>query len=97
MEKHYKAMGTIRGTRYAVQLVKRVKGMPGFAPEYRDMEVCEVVFKFPHGDGETYVQFHKDPPILTREDVEEVLTVFDEPFEESKFRFEDDSLTNNDT
>lgn len=88
MEKINSAMGTIRGTRYSTQFVKRVKGMPGFAPEYRDRKVCEVVFRFPHGDGETYVQFSDNPPILDRSEIEEILAVIDTPFSEENFPFE---------
>ena len=85
MEKTFNKMGTIRGMRYAIQLTKRVKGMPGFAPEYRDREVCEVVFNFPHGDGETYVQFADNPPNLDRDDVVQLLAVIDRGFIEDEF------------
>ena len=51
MKETYEKIYTIRGTRYAIKLSKTVKGMPGFAPEYTEREVCDVVFRFPHGDG----------------------------------------------
>lgn len=82
-------MESIRGTRYAITLIKRVKGMPGFAPEYRDRKVCDVVFKFPYGDGETYVQFEENPPNLDKEDVKQILETIDEEFDENKFNYEE--------
>jgi hypothetical protein len=87
MEELYWKMESIRGTRYAIELTKRVQGMPGFAPEYRDIKVCEVVFKFPHGDGKTYVQFEENPPNLDKEDIEQILEVIDREFDESKFDY----------
>jgi len=89
MEKKYTKMSTIRGTRYAIELTKRVKGIPGFAPEYRDRKVCDVVFRFPHGDGETYVQFTESPPVLDFSDVKQILETFEEPFVEDNFKFEE--------
>ena len=90
MEELYWKMESIRGTRYAIELTKRVKGTPGFAPEYRDRKVCEVVFKFPHGDGETYVQFAENPPNLDKEDIEQILEVIGREFDESKFDYKQD-------
>lgn len=87
MKEFYEKSESIRGTRYAVRLVKRVKGMPGFAPDYRDRVVCDVVFKFPHGEGETYVQFEDNPPILEKSDVEQILEVIKRDFDESKFTY----------
>lgn len=80
-------MSTIRGTRYAIELIKRVKGMPGFAPEYRERKVCDIVFNFPHGDGETYVQFEENPPILNERDIKQILESINEPFDKEKFKF----------
>lgn len=85
MNETYEKQETIRGTRFAIKLEKRVKGIPGFAPEYRDREVCDVVFKFPHGDGETYVQFKENPPILDKADIEQILEIINRDFDESKF------------
>lgn len=91
MEEKHEAMGTIRGTRYAVKLTKTVKGMPGFAPEYREVEVCDVVFKFPHGDGETYIQFKNNPPILEQTDIEQILEIMSREFKAQDFKFEEEN------
>lgn len=85
MKETYDKLHTIRGTRYAIKLEKRVKGMPGFAPEYRDIEVGDVVFKFPHGDGETYLQLEENPPILEKKDIEQILEIFNRDFDETKW------------
>lgn len=85
MKETYEKMGTIRGTRYAIKLEKRVKGMPGFAPEYRDTDVCDVVFKFPYGEGDPYVQFEENPPILDTKDIEQILEILKREFDESKW------------
>lgn len=87
MKETYEKQGTIRGTRYAIKLEKEVKGMPGFAPDYVDRDVCDVVFKFPHGDGETYVQFSDNPPILDKSDIEKILEIIDRKFDERKFNY----------
>ncbi len=88
MKEEYKKMGTIRGTRHAVELTKEVKGMPGFAPEYYDVKVCDVVYKFPHGEGEPYAQFHDSSVILDESDVQQILNLLKASFDESKFKFE---------
>lgn len=90
MKETYEVMHTIRGTRYAIKLEKRVKGIPGFAPEYKDKDVCDVVFNFPHGEEARYIQFTDNPPILEKEDVEQILTVMNREFKE-----EDWSMCNN--
>ena len=80
-------MSTIRGTRYAVELFKTVAGSPMWSTQDREVKVCDVVFRFPHGDGETYVQFEDNPPILDKPDVEQILTIINSDFDESKFKF----------
>lgn len=90
MEEIYWKMESIRGTRFAVELSKRVKGMPGFAPEYRDIKVCEVVFRFPYGKGETYVQFFENPPNLEKSDIQQILEVIDRDFDENNFNYKEE-------
>jgi hypothetical protein len=85
MKETYEKMGTIRGIRYAIKLEKRVKGMPGFAPEYRDEDVCDIVFKFPHDAEEPYVQFAENPPILTPKDIQQIQDLLINGFDENKF------------
>lgn len=87
MEETYQKEKTIRGTRHFVRLVKRVKGMPGFAPDYYDKEAGEVVYKFPHGEGEPYYQCFEPPPILDEKDIQQILKLLQIPFDESKFSF----------
>jgi|CXWL01.1.fsa_nt_gi hypothetical protein len=89
MKETYEKMGTIRGTRYAIKLTKDVKGMPGFAPDYSERDVCDVVFKFPHGEGTPYVQFSENPPILELTDINQIkkLLESENEFDESKYSF----------
>ena len=75
-------MHTIRGTRRAIKLVKEVKGMPGFAPDYYEMEVGEVVFNFPHDEECVYFQPSNNPPnVVEIKDVEQILEVMNRKFE----------------
>lgn len=89
MKETYEKEETIRGTRYAIKLEKRVKGMPGFAPDYYDRDVCDIVFKFPHGDGTPYVQFADNPPILDIEDIKQIkkLLESEKEFDEKKYEY----------
>jgi hypothetical protein len=73
-------MYSIRGTRRAIKLTKEVKGMSGFAPEYRNIEVGEVVFNFPHDEKCVYFQPSDNPPILEKEDIEKILEVMERKF-----------------
>lgn len=90
MTKEFKAEHNIRGCRYAITLTKEVKGMPGFAPEYYNAVVGDVVVKFldrlDRNDGsEPYFQCFKSPPILLPEDIEEILSLMKRGFVESDF------------
>lgn len=85
MKEIYEKMGTIRGTRYAIKLVKRVAGWPGFAPEYRDREVCDIVFRFPHDAPEPYVQFSDAVPILDAQDIKQISSILKRVFDEKKW------------
>lgn len=80
MKEFKRIMGSIRGTRHSIELVKRVKGMPGFAPEYRDYVVGEVVFNFPHNEECVYLQLEDNVPILEKEDVKHILEIMNRKF-----------------
>lgn len=88
MKKEYKALGTIRGTRYFVEVIKTCKGIPGFAPEEYDRKVCDVVFNFPHGEEGVYFQFDDRCPTLEQSELEELLSISKEEFKEDNFHFE---------
>ena len=88
MQEKYTKMSTIRGTRYAIKLTKEVKGIPGFAPEYRTYNVCDIVFKFPYEDSEPYVQFFESSPTLDVKDIEQITDLLKSEFEESKYEYE---------
>lgn len=86
MEEKKRNLGTIRGTRHSIEFIKRVKGIPGFAPEYRDYLVGEVVYNFPHGEECVYFQPDDNPPILEKEDMEQILEAMNRPFNEEDFK-----------
>lgn len=82
-----KNLGTIRGTRHSIELTKRVKGIPGFAPEYSDYLVGEVVFNFPHNEERVYFQPSNNPPnVWDKEDIEQILEIMNRPFNEDDFK-----------
>lgn len=86
MKEEKKILGTIRGTRCSIELTKEVKGMPGFAPDYLEYIVGEVVFNFPHDEECVYFQPGDNPPnILEKEDVEQILEVMNRPFNKGDF------------
>lgn len=80
MEEKKEIMHTIRGDRRAIKLVKECKNIPGFAPEYYDVEVGDVVFNFPHNEDCVYFQPADSPPILEKEDVEQILEIMNRRF-----------------
>ena len=84
MKKEYKKERNIRGIRYAITLTKEnIKGMPGFAPDYYDKEVGDVVIKYL--DFAPYFQLTDNPPNLEVEDVEEILSLLKSDFKEEEF------------
>lgn len=83
MKEKKKILGTIRGTRHSIELTKTVKGIPGFAPEYVDYIVGEIVFNFPHDKECVYFQPSSRPPnVWEKEDIEYILEVMNRPFNE---------------
>lgn len=87
MEEEKKILETIRGTRHSIELTKRVKGMPGFAPDYYDLIVGEVVFNFPHDEECVYFQPSDNPPnVWDKEDVEQILEIMNKPFNKDDFK-----------
>lgn len=86
MNEEKKKLGTIRGTRYSIELTKTVKGIPGFAPEYTDYVVGEVIFNFPHGEECVYFQPDSNPPnVWEKEDIEQILEIMNRTFNEKDF------------
>ena len=82
MKEEKTIMHTIRGTRRAIKIIKECKGLPGFAPDYYDMEVGEVVFNFPHDEECVYFQPSNNPPnIIEKEDVEQILEIMNRKFD----------------
>jgi hypothetical protein len=90
MEKTYVKMETIRGTRYAIKLTKEVKGIPGFAPEWKTRNVGEVVYYFPHGNPKPYLQFFGEPPTLEIEDIKELAVLLRQKPKKDLFNYEKD-------
>ena len=87
MKKEYKKEHNIRGVRYAIALTKEnIKGMPGFAPDYFDKEVGDVVIRYL--DFAPYFAPSDNPPNLEIEDVEEILRLLKSEFKEEDFRKE---------
>jgi hypothetical protein len=87
MKEEKKSLGTIRGTRRSIELTKRIKGMPGFAPEYIDSVIGEVVFNFPHDEKCVYLQLEDGCPILDKEDLEYILEVMGREHNEKDYPF----------
>ena len=80
-----KKMSSIRGTRFYYKVIKEVENTPGFAPEYYDVEVCDIVVKFLDGE-QPYIQFSDDcPNIITIEEMEEITNIAKEGFKEINF------------
>lgn len=77
-------MHNIRGTRYDIELAKEVKGIPGFAPENREVEVGKVCVKYLDGE-EPFLQFFGEPPILEIEDVKEILELLERGYIQEDF------------
>lgn len=87
MKEIKKNLGTIRGTRHSIELIKRVKGMPGFAPDYYDLIVGEVVFNFPHDEECVYFQPDSNPPnVWEKEDIEQILEIMGRPFNKEDWK-----------
>lgn len=87
MKEEYKILGTIRGTRHSIELTKEVKGMPGFAPDYYDLIVGEVVFNFPHDEECVYFQPDSSPPnVWDKEDIEQILEIMNRPFDKENWK-----------
>lgn len=80
-----KKMGSIRGTRFYYQVIKEVENTPGFAPEFYDIEVCDVVVKFIDGEN-PYIQFSDDcPNVITIEEMIEITECAKKGFIENDF------------
>ena len=88
MKKKYDIMHNIRGTRYAIILSKEVKGMPGFAPDYYEYEIGDLVVKFRDDilENGAYLQCHEAPPILDADDLKEILALMERGFVEDDFK-----------
>lgn len=70
MKEEKKLQYTIRGDRHYIELEKRYKGMPGFAPEYYDKIIGSVVFNFPHDEENVYFQSSDlNYDVLEKEDI----------------------------
>ena len=85
MKKEYTTFRCIRGTRYDIALTKRVEGMPGFAPEYRETDVCKICVKY-LGSEPPFVQFFGEPPNLEIDEVKEILTLLKRGFVKTDFK-----------
>lgn len=86
MTEEKKIMGTIRGDRCSIELTKTVKGIPGFAPEYSNYVVGEVVFNFPHDKECVYFQpSNNQPNVWDKEDIEQILEIMNRPFNKEEF------------
>jgi len=74
MERKYEIEHSIRGDFFVIRLTKRYKGMPGFAPDYHDIEIGRVVVKF--RDEEPYFQTGGDTHmVLNIVDIKEISTL----------------------
>ena len=84
MEKEYKTSHNIRGTRYDIILTKDVRGIPGFAPDYRTKEVCHVCVKYLKGEA-PFLQFFEEPPNLKISDVKEIMSLLKRGYKKTDF------------
>ena len=84
MKTEYTTFRYIRGTRYDIALTKQVEGMPGFAPEYRDVDVCKICVKYLDGEP-PFVQFFNEPPNLEINEVKEILQLLKTGFRKKDF------------
>lgn len=76
------------GHRHVIEVSKKCKGMPGFAPEYRIVKVGEIVQKF-KDDREPYFMPHKDAPnIITADELLELSERTREEFNEDNYAVE---------
>jgi len=85
MEKKYEKLFNIRGCRYAIKLTKRYKGIPGFAPEYHNIHIGDVVVKFLDGESPYFQTSDSTHIVLQREDIEEIKELMDIGFIEEQF------------
>lgn len=65
-----KTMNTIFGARHSYGITKQCKGMPGFAPEYYDAELGELVVSYK--DHKPYWQIFNEPPNIEIEELNEI-------------------------
>jgi len=84
MKQEYEISPNIRGTRYVIHLSKTVKGWPGFAPESYEATVGDVIVKY--DDEIPYFQCHEAPPILSIENIEEIVAIMKRGYIESDFK-----------
>ena len=85
MKKEYKIENSIRGDFHRISLTKRYKGMPGFAPDYHDIVIGDIVVMF--RDEEPYFQTSSDTfKVLQLEDIIEIKDLLERGYMQEDFK-----------
>lgn len=83
MKKEYKIDKTIRGDFYRIELTKRYKGIPGFAPEYHNKHIGTITVKF--RKDKPYFQSADSLDVLEIEDIKEILQLIKKGYRKKDF------------
>ena len=77
---------SIRGSRFAFKVMQTNKGIPGFAPEIYEAEVCDIVVKYDAVEGDVpYLQFHDFSGTLSAKELEEIQRKMNGGYNEEEF------------